>query len=394
MDLIKRKEKKKKNNAKNSDKKKARKNTTRREKKEKRKRKLNRQKKKEQRQARKNKIKGKSGKSKRLKQKSRKTKKKKDMKKSSKKKKNTKTKKRGKKRRKSQKRYPTARQDSSCKNVTCLNTMVQVMKIRKDQVKNFLKQNIRITKKLTLAGNKGNKSSNVNTSLSSLQDSLGGETALSKNRAVCHGKYNITEANEGNELYNKMAKCDSSIKKDCKVSLEADVISELASCQKTMTSFKTKTDACLEDPSDCSCWDDMVDSIKEVKKCNIAKAQEDKIKGNLTICKTTFQACKKYEDSSVAYVSKCKTSSSNLKSILSSLYFAKNKLNAVKSKASTIANTTSTTSRSRRAALNSSTELISAISSFVTKCQSVDVDDIGTDTSITSLKSQDRKSVV
>ena len=157
----------------------------------------------------------------------------------------------------------------------------------------------------------------------------------------------------------------------------------------------------------------MVDSIKEVKKCNIgeaktnfipktfsllllflAKAQEDKIKGNLTICKTTFQACKKYEDSSVAYVSKCKTSSSNLKSILSSLYFAKNKLNAVKSKASTIANTTSTTSRSRRAALNSSTELISAISSFVTKCQSVDVDDIGTDTSITSLKSQITKTNV
>ena len=126
----------------------------------------------------------------------------------------------------------------------------------------------------------------------------------------------------------------------------------------------------------------------------LAKAQEDKIKGNLTICKTTFQACKKYEDSSVAYVSKCKTSSSNLKSILSSLYFAKNKLNAVKSKASTIANTTSTASRSRRAALNSSTELISSITSFVTKCQSVDVDDIGTDTSITSLKSQITKTNV
>lgn len=155
----------------------------------------------------------------------------------------------------------------------------------------------------------------------------------------------------------------------------------------------------------------MVDSIKDVKKCNIgeakntffpniftylflAKTQEDKIKGNLTICKTTFQACKKYEDSSVAYVSKCKTSSSNLKSILSSLFFAKNKLNAVKAKASTISNSTSTASRSRRAALNSTTELISAITSFVTKCQSVDVDDIGTDTSITSLKSQITKTNV
>ena len=170
---------------------------------------------------------------------------KKRMNKESKKKKNTKKngnkKKKGKaskKRRKGQRKVLMTRKENSCQNVTCLNTMVQVMKIKKDQVKNFLKQNIRITKKLALAGNKGSKSSNVNSSLSSLGSSLGGESALSNKRAVCHGKYNITEANEGSKLYENMAKCDSGIKNACKVSLEADVVSELSSCENLMMSFK------------------------------------------------------------------------------------------------------------------------------------------------------------
>ena len=155
------------------------------------------------------------------------------------KKRNGKSKRKSKKRRNQQRETPNnVKQVSSCRNVTCLNTMLQVLKINKDQVQNFLKQNIRITKKIALAGSKGSKSSNVNSSLSSLMSSLGGESALKNNRAVCHGKYNITDANEANELYIEMAKCDKKIKADCKVSLGDDEISELASCQNTMISFR------------------------------------------------------------------------------------------------------------------------------------------------------------
>ena len=155
------------------------------------------------------------------------------------KKRNGKSKRKSKKRRNQQRETPNnVKQVSSCRNVTCLNTMLQVLKINKDQVQNFLKQNIRITKKIALAGSKGSKSSNVKSSLSSLMSSLGGESALKNNRAVCHGKYNITDANEANELYIEMAKCDKKIKADCKVSLGDDEISELASCQNTMISFR------------------------------------------------------------------------------------------------------------------------------------------------------------
>ena len=81
---------------------------------------------------------------------------------------------------------------------------------------------------------------------------------------------------------------------------------------------------------------------------------------------------------------------------MTSLYFAKNKLNAVKSKASTISNTKASTTllRRKRATLNSSTEVISSITSFVARCQIVDIDDIGTDTTIFNLKSQITKTNV
>ena len=44
------------------------------------------------------------------------------------------------------------KQENSCRDVTCLSNLIHVMKIYKDQVQNFLKQNNRITKKLDLAG--------------------------------------------------------------------------------------------------------------------------------------------------------------------------------------------------------------------------------------------------
>ena len=44
------------------------------------------------------------------------------------------------------------KQENSCRDVTCLSNLIYVMKIYKDQVQNFLKQNNRITKKLDLAG--------------------------------------------------------------------------------------------------------------------------------------------------------------------------------------------------------------------------------------------------
>ena len=102
------------------------------------------------------------------------------------------------------------------------------------------------------------------------------------------------------------------------------------------------------------------------------------------MCKDVFIACKKYEDQSIAYVAKCKTSADSLKKTLASLYQAKQRLEAVKSKASSISNATAkeTRSRKKRVAITSAVTMISTMQTLMTKTQSLDVDLIGTDSTI------------
>ena len=125
-----------------------------------------------------------------------------------------------------------------------------------------------------------------------------------------------------------------------------------------------------------------------------AKDQESAIKEELKSCKETFQSCKRLEDDAVSYVYKCKTSANTLSKTLTSLYNAKNRLNAVKSKASNIASSNASSTKVKRAALSTVTELITALTTFVTKVQSLDVDSIGDDSTVISLKSSITKTNV
>ena len=83
----------------------------------------------------------------------------------------------------------------SCENITCLNNLMQVMKINKDTVQNFLQQKNRTDSKIKIAVSKGKKSGKTNESLALLGKSLGGEPAISKSSPVCGGRYNSTVAN-------------------------------------------------------------------------------------------------------------------------------------------------------------------------------------------------------
>ena len=78
----------------------------------------------------------------------------------------------------------------------------------------------------------------MNTSLSTLASSLGGVSALQNKRAVCHGRDNITDANGGTELYNKMSLCDSNIKSACNIAIANDTMAQLTQCQNTMKNFE------------------------------------------------------------------------------------------------------------------------------------------------------------
>ena len=86
----------------------------------------------------------------------------------------------------------------SCQDVECLNTLVQVLRMNKDAVTNFLKQRKRLVSRLAILASKADKSNKVNASLTHLTDALGGSTALKINSPICGGRYNSSSATEVN----------------------------------------------------------------------------------------------------------------------------------------------------------------------------------------------------
>ena len=136
------------------------------------------------------------------------------------------------------KRKIQSRQSSSCQNISCLNNLLQVLKIDKDTVQNFMQQKKRIDKKLSLATSKQGKSNVTGSAMASLQKSLGGAEALKNNRPVCHGRYNITDAIQGQVMYNNISQCDSLVKTACNFSLPANETAEVEACNKVMGDFR------------------------------------------------------------------------------------------------------------------------------------------------------------
>merc|ERR1712013_695814 len=334
------------------------------------------------RRAQENKSSKKQNKSKQKGKRNRKSKKKGDRKKIKALKKLKKMKQRNKKKGKKKKNRQGQQRQTNCQNITCLNNLLQVLKINKDTVQNFIQQKKRMDSRLTLAGNKGNKSSKTNASLTLLANSLGGTKSLTKSAPICAGRYNESKAIEGMKVFQNMSKCDRLVSEACDIKLSTNESSDVAKCNKVMGEFRENADACIKTPTNCSCWNSLVKDVKSVKDCNIAGAKEKDIKKKLTLCKNVFGACKDYEDKSIVYIATCKTSSNALKTILLALYQSKEKLTKVQAKNAKIANSTASSSR---AIVISSVELVTKITTFTTMSSSVDVDQIGSNATLKSL---------
>ena len=132
----------------------------------------------------------------------------------------------------------------------------------------------------------------------------------------------------------------------------------------------------------CNCWKEATEKIQSVKDCMIAKEKDEKVKTKIDSCRKAFSTCKKFEDKAITYVYKCKTSVGNLVATLSSLYNAQTKLTNILNKATTIANSTPS---NKRTTYNSATELITAISTFITVITSTDIDDLGTSSTVKTI---------
>jgi len=288
---------------------------------------------------------------------------------------------------KGKKRKSSKQSTGSCQNVSCLNTLLQVLKIDKDTVQNFIQQKKRIDSRVSLAGKKGNKSDSTDGTMKLLSASLGGTKALTKNAPICAGRYNETKGMEGVKLYKNMSDCDKLIQEACNFTLPASESAEVGKCNKVMGEFREGTEKCKTTPTNCSCWIAMEKDIQGVKKCNIAKDKEKEIKKKLTLCKDVFGACKKYEDKSIAYIATCKTSKNALTKVLTALYQSLEKLDKVLYKSKKIKNATSSSRMEKREGSNytTSTQIITAITSFTTLASSMDADQIGSNSDLKTL---------
>ena len=117
-------------------------------------------------------------------------------------------------------------------------------------------------------------------------------------------------------------------------------------------------------------------------------------------CKDQFAECKGYEDSSVKFISSCKTGSSALKTTLTNLFTASDMVSKVMNKSSTVATkgdsstarqlstittityTTVTVNTSDTAAFTNSSLFMNAMAMFTDVSQKLDVDAIATDSRI------------
>ena len=103
---------------------------------------------------------------------------------------------------KNKNRQSTNNSSVGCQDIECLNKLVQVLKMNKDTVQNFIKQKKRMLARLSVIANKKKKKSKTSASMSSLTNALGGSNTLKNKTPICSGKYNSTDGMEVSANHN------------------------------------------------------------------------------------------------------------------------------------------------------------------------------------------------
>ena len=70
------------------------------------------------------------------------------------------------------------------------------------------------------------------------------------------------------KMYQNMTQCDELIKNACNFSLSGEEKTKMEKCFKVMGEFRKETEACKESATNCTCWNELVKDIKDVKACN------------------------------------------------------------------------------------------------------------------------------
>merc|ERR1739844_638171 len=226
-----------------------------------------------------------------------------------------------KKRKNQEKRMNAAKaRNSTCLSTTCVDIAVKAMKMLKDKVANFEKQDKRISTKKEKGGKKSAKQDDFKPTLLRLADAAGGNLSA----PVCSGSSNSTGAAQMLNLSMTLEKCDEDIHAVCDQSnLPAPNATEISECKAAIEIFKTYTDTCiaLEGSAACDCWTpsaNVTAAMAVVTKCDHSE-NNDAMKKAPNSCKKTFGKCRKYEDDVADIIFACEQSADTLKLKLKAL---------------------------------------------------------------------------
>jgi len=193
-------------------------------------------------------------------------------------------------------------------SIKCLSQAVSIMKVWKDVVSNFKKQNARMKSQKSTGGKKSDKKGLFAPTAFKLIDIGGGN----RSNLSCGGVYGSDGAKQLGNLTKTLLDCELSVNASCNpANFPQPNTTFIEACEKSTATFEIQAQKCVNSSmSDvsayCDCWtaSSLNTSVEAVKPCK-ANTFTKKIKVQLEKCKTAFSTCRKYEDSAVESLSAC-----------------------------------------------------------------------------------------
>ena len=225
------------------------------------------------------------------------------------------------KRKNQQKRMNAAKaRNSTCLSTTCVDNAVEAMKLMKDKVVNFEKQDKRITKKSGIGGKKSGKQHDFKPTLQRLSDAAGGNISA----PVCSGSSESAGAKQMLNLSMTLKSCADDIHAACDTSnLPSPNATKISECKAAIEIFKNYTDTCqdLIGSAAYDCWTpsaDVTAAMAIVKTCDLSKNNTAMVSA-VKSCKSAFGKCRKYEDDVGDILFACEQNADTLKLKLKAL---------------------------------------------------------------------------
>merc|ERR1712110_1298415 len=196
---------------------------------------------------------------------------------------------------------------SSTVSAKCYSQTVFIMKIWKDVVSNFKKQNARMKAQNKTGNSKSGKKGLFAPTAFKLIDIGGGN----RSNLSCGGTYGSDGAKQLGNLTKTLFDCEVNVNASCNVAnFPQPNTTFIEACETGTTSFETQGKACLKKVSNvtaaCECFtsSSFNTSAEAVKGCD-ASTFSSAIKKQLNKCKVAFSKCRKYEDDAVDALSAC-----------------------------------------------------------------------------------------